>query len=52
MDNEDLSVGIDPSLTVTIDTSAYEDFKDWGPTITAPNTNVDYKCKHEVCGSG
>jgi len=45
MDNEDSSVGIDPSLTVTIDTSDYEDFKDWGPTITVPipNSNVDYK---------
>ena len=43
MDNEDSSVGIDPSLTVTIDTSDYEDFKDWGPTIIVPNTNVDYK---------
>lgn len=46
MDNEDSSVameGLDPTFSLTIDTSDYEDFKDWGPTITVSNPNVDYK---------
>ena len=41
MENGDSSVGL--GQTITIDTSDFEDYKNWGPTVTFVNGSIDYK---------
>ena len=41
MENGDSNVGL--GQTITIDTSDFEDYKNWGPTVTFVNGSIDYK---------
>ena len=43
MENGDSSVGL--GQTITVDTSDFEDYKDWGPTVTFVSAleSIDYK---------
>lgn len=43
MENGDSSVGLGLGQTITIDTSDFEDYKDWGPTVTFVSGSIDYK---------